>query len=61
MRWNVLAQIITHYSDFVRENSDNPRNDFHEDYTESPIEDPIGGEEGITFYDEYDIDQDWDK
>ena len=59
MRLNILSQIINHYHDFVTNYSDDPRNDFSADESVDEVEDPLGGEEGVTQYDNYNLDQDF--
>lgn len=54
MRLNILSQIIDAYHDFVSNDSEDYRNDFATDYTE--VEDPVGGDEGVTNYDAYNVD-----
>ncbi len=57
MRLNILSQIIDAYHDFLTNDSDDYRNDFSTDY-DSEVEDPLGGDEGITDYDSTNYDQD---
>jgi len=57
MRLNILAQIIDHYHKFVMYNSAEFRNDFQVHPTE--VEEPMNGIDGVTEYDEKDIDEDW--
>lgn len=58
MRLNILSQIIDAYHDFVSNNSNDYRNDFDTNSYNYDVEDPIGGDEGITDYDSYNLDQD---
>lgn len=57
MRLHIISQVIEHYHEFVKNYSDNPRNDFSTD--ESEVEDPMGGNEGVTTYDIYNFDPDY--
>jgi len=61
MKLNIISQIIRHYHEYVNNNSEDPRNDFPIDHNSSQIEDPLGGQEGITKYDRFNLDQDWEK
>jgi len=58
MRLNILSQIIDAYHDFVTNDTENYRNDFEANYSE--VEDPVGGFDGVTTYDKYNVDQDAD-
>lgn len=57
MRFNILSQIIDIYSDYIREQDNPAREDFPTiGYNEVP--DPVGGYEGVTIYDQEQLDQD---
>ena len=58
MRLNILSQIIDAYHDFVSNDSEDYRNDFDTGYSE--VDDPVGGDEGITDYDAHNIDPETD-
>lgn len=60
MRLNIISQVIKHYHEFVTNYSDDPRNDFPDDSSSSQVEDPLGGEEGVTLYDRFNLDQDFE-
>jgi hypothetical protein len=59
MRLHIISQLIEHYHEFIENYSDDPRNDFPTDCYDSQVEDPIGGDEGITSYDRFNLDQDY--
>ncbi len=56
MNFNILTQIIDYVYDHRENDTDDYRNDFAIDSSE--VEDPVGGEDGITTYDRYNLDQD---
>ena len=57
MKLNILNQILDAYSDFVRGEEDPTRYDFTTTgYNE--VQDPVGGYEGVTIYDQEQLDQD---
>ncbi|MCA9741704.1 MAG: hypothetical protein H6695_06140 [Deferribacteres bacterium] len=56
MRLNILSQIIDAYHDFQSNDFDDYRNDFDTSNTE--VEDPLGGYDGITDYDVNNLDPD---
>ncbi|MDQ7052642.1 MAG: hypothetical protein Q9P14_07050 [candidate division KSB1 bacterium] len=58
MKLNFLTQVIDAYYDFIENNTDDCRNDF--DGSPGEVEDPMGGWEGITEYDEKNLDEDYD-
>ncbi len=58
MRLNILSQIIDAYYDAFDNNTDDYRNDF--DGPSGEVEDPMGGMEGVTKYDDKNIDPDYD-
>lgn len=59
MKFNILSQIIEAYHDAVVNNTDDYRNDF--DGPSGEVEDPMGGLEGVTEYDDKNIDPDFEK
>ena len=57
---NVSCQIINAMHGVFENNPDDYRNDF-DDGNPGEVEDPMGGWEGITEYDEKNIDEDFNK
>lgn len=62
MRLNIFSQVLNHYSGLYTSNV-SPEDDFSTALTlhYDEVEDPIGGEEGVTIYDRFKLDQDYDK
>ncbi len=58
MKLNFLTQVIDYYHDFIENNTDDYRNDI--DGSPGEVEDPMGGWEGITEYDEKNLDEDYE-
>lgn len=58
MRLSILSQVIDAYHDFIDNDTDDYRNDF--DGYAGEVEDPMGGMEGITEYDEKNLDEDFE-
>ena len=59
MRLHIISQLIDHYHEFVENYSEDPRYDFPLDECNSNVEDPLGGDEGVTHYDRFNLDQDF--
>ena len=59
MKLNLISQMIHHYHKSVTENTDDYVDDYDVDNYDSEVEDPLGGDEGVTIYDRFDIDQDY--
>ncbi len=56
MKFSILSQIVDYLHDHHENDTDDYRNDFATDHSE--VEDPVGGEDGITTYDRYNLDPD---
>lgn len=59
MRLHIISQVIEHYHEFVKNYSEDPRYDFPLDHHDSQVDDPMGGEDGITHYDRFNLDPDF--
>ena len=58
MKSGFWSQVIEIFYDFFDGDTDNPRNDFPDDDS-GEVDDPVGGEEGITDYDTYNLGEDF--
>lgn len=59
MKLHILTQIIEYYHDFVR--GYDASVDFPYNHINCGVTDPIGGQEGITIYDENELDPNFYK
>jgi len=60
MKLDIWAQVIDFLHDFFEHDSDDCRNDFP-DQDGGEVDDPYGGKEGITWWDEHSADQEFER